>query len=835
MDTETKDRKENAQEMMGDETAAQAKERLSRGIKSIFVFALLMAVGYIGGISRLPFDARPFGGALLCAARSGTIPVFAGLCLSSLTEPKPYVWLAVWCGTLVLRILARVLLENNIKGKGRENAGQAQVKSRSFNEFLNYIFDNGKACTAAAAGICAFGGALSAVVSGGFLYYDIVGLVISVAVAPVAALVFSFAFGEGRIVSVAERRYRLLADDEKNSAKRAVGIAAICALAVFTLGGKNIYGIALSPLVAMAATLFFCRTRGMLFGGVAGLALGLAYSPMLSPIFVFTAFAAGALVPLSVGLGTWSGFAIGVGWGFYVKGISALSGLFSALLCATLIFNVTDKLFIAPKVTVKEKSDPRGGQRAEELPSVVILPDWALDTVRLDASKQKIKCMCETLFSLSREFGELSRLRRKTPEESCIAVCESAFESACAGCQLRDSCMERHRIGEEAERLSREILRKRTVSIGDVGKELFSVCQRLPDIVDEINHNCACCLKSAVDIDKFDSLSLDCAILSELLADMQIDENEDFFPNMGLGESLRHTLEASELCGVAEGVAVYGKRKKRITIRGNLFALRTRKEELLDAVEGSMPFPIDRNSSYIYEGSVCELRVEEAGCLSVSKAVRCESACGGDSLCGDSVITFFDDDGRFYSCISDGMGSGRRAAEISEICVEFMRRMLSGGNAVSEHSVRNILSMLNMFLRSRNFGSTNECSSTLDLFALDLVGKSAFFCKCGAASTYVFRSGSLFKLRSDTLPLGIIEKVDCKVIRFDVSGGDLVVMLSDGVAQGREECLWLFELLSRVAEEDSPELIADRVLRCARAHGAVDDLSVSVVKIKEKS
>ena len=219
MDTETKDRNEKTENIIGAEASVQARERLSKGIKSIFVFALLTVVGYVGGISRLPFDARPFGGALLCAAKSGTVPIFAGLCLSSLVEPKPYVWLAVWCGTLALRILARLLLESNIKTVNRENVGEVQEKSRSFNVFLNYIFDNGKACTAASAGICAFGGALSSVVSGGFLYYDIVGLVISVAVAPIAALVFSFAFGEGKVISLPEKQ-QCGADDEKKGAKR---------------------------------------------------------------------------------------------------------------------------------------------------------------------------------------------------------------------------------------------------------------------------------------------------------------------------------------------------------------------------------------------------------------------------------------------------------------------------------------------------------------------------------------------------------------------------------------------------------------------------------------
>jgi stage II sporulation protein E len=139
--------------------------------------------------------------------------------------------------------------------------------------------------------------------------------------------------------------------------------------------------------------------------------------------------------------------------------------------------------------------------------------------------------------------------------------------------------------------------------------------------------------------------------------------------------------------------------------------------------------------------------------------------------------------------------------------------------------------MLNGFLRNRGSGSLHECSSTVDLMELDLMRGRASFYKSGAAPTYVYRNGSLFKLRSRTVPVGILREPDSRKIGFDVGQGDVIVMVSDGVTQGKEECPRLFDLLRSHGEEASPDRLADLILKYAKEDGATDDLSVLVIKI----
>jgi stage II sporulation protein E len=277
---------------------------------------------------------------------------------------------------------------------------------------------------------------------------------------------------------------------------------------------------------------------------------------------------------------------------------------------------------------------------------------------------------------------------------------------------------------------------------------------------------------------------------------------------------------------------VYGSARRNVIFRGSQRSLSLNFERLTALAEEALPFKLDRNDRDIYDaGDISVMMIKEAPAISVTYSLRSSTA-AGQELCGDDLVAFCDDDAHFYACISDGMGSGRRAAAASQVVVDFIECMLSSGAATYGRSARSIIEMLNGFLRTKNFGSVDECSATVDLLELDTVNKSAFFCKCGAAPTYVYRGGSLFKLRSDTLPIGIMAEVDCRAIKFSVDAGDLLVMMSDGVVQGRDECPWLYDLLRANADKSSPDSIADKIIKYAKNSGSTDDISVAVIKIK---
>ena len=107
----------------------------------------------------------------------------------------------------------------------------------------------------------------------------------------------------------------------------------------------------------------------------------------------------------------------------------------------------------------------------------------------------------------------------------------------------------------------------------------------------------------------------------------------------------------------------------------------------------------------------------------------------------------------------------------------------------------------------------------------------ARFHKSGAAPSYVFRSGELFKLSARTLPLGILDDVDSKKLRFDLRAGDIIIMVSDGVTQGKDECPWLYDLLRKTLDAEGIERCVELIRERAAHECAADDISVVAVKI----
>ena len=197
------------------------------------------------------------------------------------------------------------------------------------------------------------------------------------------------------------------------------------------------------------------------------------------------------------------------------------------------------------------------------------------------------------------------------------------------------------------------------------------------------------------------------------------------------------------------------------------------------------------------------------------------------ATCGDHIAMFRSENACFYSLISDGMRSGEDASLTSDICALFLEKMLSAGNRV-ELSIR----MLNSFIRQKNSGTGDECSATIDLMELDLLSGQAIFAKNGAAPTYVVRGGSVYKLKSRTLPIGILKDSQPEFLRFRMHPGDVVVMVSDGVTHGNDECPWLIDLLSSPLPDSMDTLRLD-ILRRAIASGSPDDLSAIAIRVEE--
>lgn len=142
-------------------------------------------------------------------------------------------------------------------------------------------------------------------------------------------------------------------------------------------------------------------------------------------------------------------------------------------------------------------------------------------------------------------------------------------------------------------------------------------------------------------------------------------------------------------------------------------------------------------------------------------------------LCGDSYSWITAENGKAYLLLSDGMGSGSKAAVDSAMTVGLLTRLVSAGFAYDA-----ALKMVNSALLVK---SGEESLATVDITAIDLYTGKAEFLKAGAAPTFIRKGCRVGRVETMSLPAGILGGVSFEKSHITLKDQDLIVMLSDGV------------------------------------------------------
>ncbi len=224
------------------------------------------------------------------------------------------------------------------------------------------------------------------------------------------------------------------------------------------------------------------------------------------------------------------------------------------------------------------------------------------------------------------------------------------------------------------------------------------------------------------------------------------------------------------------------------------------------------------------EGS-CRLTLEEACNFEVSAGFASRTPDG--QPCGDTLTTVQLPEGQYMMALADGMGHGERAQAESRAAVDLMEDFL-----LARFEPEAALTGVNDLLLHKN---PEESFTTMDLSLIDLTHGTLRAMKIGAADSYIRRGRRVLSVTGDALPMGILEKVRPSVTQMQLQDGDVLVMLSDGVADamGGDE-MWLTrEIL--MMDVRSPESAARRLLADAAAAGhPQDDMTVGVLRIVQR-
>ena len=179
----------------------------------------------------------------------------------------------------------------------------------------------------------------------------------------------------------------------------------------------------------------------------------------------------------------------------------------------------------------------------------------------------------------------------------------------------------------------------------------------------------------------------------------------------------------------------------------------------------------------------CRIQMSEKPVYRVAAGFS-QHICGNGTLCGDSYEYFSDGFGRQAAVLSDGMGSGGRAAVDGAMASGILSRLLQAGIGPEA-----ALQIVNSALIAK---SGDESLATLDVVLLDRFSGAANFYKAGAAVSVVRHKGRA-SLVDAPLPslVGILNETSF-ARRDDVLGdGDLIVLMSDGAVAAGDD--WIFK------------------------------------------
>lgn len=579
----------------------------------------------------------------------------------------------------------------------------------------------------------------------------------------------------------------------------------------------SISGISLQPILSFALILLASKYGGIVSGVLSGVSI--AFSAMLTGvsgelciIYAFTGFISGSFAFL----GRYAQGLVAVIFAF-VGG--AVSG--NVLLIAKTVIEAS--LGAAIFLTLPRKAGIFLGKLFSVAPTSILPLGFKKSlTMRLDVAANALSDVSETVEQVSSELSKIN-----SPDFS--EVISSVERDSCTGCKLRIHCWENKR--EETLDAILEMTKAiKQGSSADSGTpdEFKGRCLKPTTVSDAVykhysNYASAIAAENRIEevrsviSDQFGGIS---TLLSELSADIEKDGQFDNQAAEAAATALKNLNIIVDEC--SSRTDKYGRMCIELKIKKDPELVINRLQIMkLISIVCERDFDIPAVTEL---GDSVFITLNEHASLKVEVGAEQISA-SGSMMCGDAYKYFFDGRGHFTMVLSDGMGTGGRAAVDGAMASGLMSRLLKAGFGYD--------CSLKILNSSMLFKSTDESLATIDIASIDLYTGQVELCKAGAAPTIIRRSGRTGKAESASLPAGILREIHFDKASIKCKAGDIIVLMSDGASS--EGVDWIRDE-TEAWTEGSAQSLAEKLCEGARRRRTdnhQDDITVITAIIKE--
>lgn len=572
-----------------------------------------------------------------------------------------------------------------------------------------------------------------------------------------------------------------------------VGAVVLMALSAFELGG-----ISPGRITAIVAILLMARSGKEQGGSMAGITLGITML-LGSPTHTYLAgaYAFGGLLA-----GVFARFGrIASAVAFLVSGIVVAMNNGAELPAVVSLYEVVAGcvLFVALPPSIDRKINSFF-VHARSIPAVEGLRRSVV--MRLDFASQAMHEVAGTVDTVSKKLAGLSAPDLGT-------VYRRASNEVCHSCGLCTFCWDEH-FGDTMASFNdmTPFLREGGhVERGQVTGHLARHCSRTEQIVQQVNRGYMDYLVresawrrlseiQSVVTDQFSGMA---DLLKELSEDFSAAEQVD-------ADAAARVAVVCEQFGflVQDAVCFIG-RGGRMTVEILASDVQVRLDESRwhQEIETACGRTFD-HPAVMRMGDNVKITMSEKPSYRVEVGAS-QLCCTGEKLCGDAYDTFSDGSGRLFVILSDGMGSGGRAAVDGAMASGLASRLIQAGLGADS-----VLRLVNSALMVK---SEDESLSTLDIAAVDLFSGRLESLKAGAAASLLRSMGRVSRMEQASLPIGILRDAAFARSHDTLVNGDIFLLMSDGALTSGigwiEEMLHDFDEkqggMSRLAEEVAAE------------------------------
>lgn len=614
-----------------------------------------------------------------------------------------------------------------------------------------------------------------------------------------------------------------LADEKRGisayTRQETASLVMTCCVLILAFGSITFENISLGRIIAITAVLLSARYGGVNGGAVSGIATGAVFSiasraqGFVCGGFAFGGLMAGMFAPVGK-LGCAVAFMISNGIMSLAFGENTqLSAVLIESLVGSAVFMILPKEVgnIISPVFSNEKNSSLG----ETLRKNIVM--------RLDFASKAI-------YNVRNDVNSVSDKLKNLYSPNFSVVCENVEKEVCNNCGLKTYCYE-HRQGitrDDFFRLEELLEAQGRISESDVEEAFVKNCCKKGEIARSMNINYREYL-SALEAQRRVSdvrgvVAGQFSGVSDILSDLSKEFRNTMRCDTDSSERIISALSALGaipvecVCLVSDGgrmsveLELSSKGESKLS-KGTIM------REVSKCCGRKFDLPTITCEGDRIRAALCEMPVYDV------EVGSDQHIANNGKLCGDCLDYFNDGFGKTYAIVCDGMGTGGRAAVDGNMAASVMGRLLRSGLSADSS-----LQIVNSALMVK---SEDESLSTLDLTGVDLYTGRVTLKKAGAPATFVRKNGRVMVREMPSLPVGILNGVKFSSDAVNLSSGDMVVMVSDGVITGDEK--WLEKLIRSWNEGSTQELaraVVDEAIK-RRGDSPDDDITALAIRITD--